>query len=162
MAVATIVRSETVSGFQPDDRYKSCGEARMAGWIFSQGRYSTKRDQFRASHISRAQGIGAHKPSPASGGHALWLPNSWPFPSDLQSRSGYGGLLRPWQRYDGSQMHRGVRRREWCIRSDPAMPAKLANAYLKRGRDVKKGRLDPSAQLLVQPGSPKSDTCERL
>jgi hypothetical protein len=42
------------------------------------------------------------------------------------------------------------------------MPAKLANAYLKRGSDLKKGRLVPSAQLLVQPGSPKGDTCERL
>jgi hypothetical protein len=62
MAVATIARSGTVSGFQPDDRYKSCSEARTAGWVFSQGGYSTKRDQFRASHISGAQGIGAHKP----------------------------------------------------------------------------------------------------
>jgi hypothetical protein len=48
------------------------------------------------------------------------------------------------------------------IGSDPAMRAKLANAYLKRGSDVKKGRLVPSAQLLVQPGSPKGDTCARL
>jgi hypothetical protein len=42
------------------------------------------------------------------------------------------------------------------------MPAKLANADLKRGRDVKTGRLVPSAQLLVQPGSRNGDTCERL
>jgi hypothetical protein len=30
------------------------------------------------------------------------------------------------------------------------MPAKLANAYLKRGSDLKKGRLVPSAQLLAR------------
>ena len=56
-------------------------------------------------------------------------------------------------------MHRGLGGEKGA---SGAIPAKLANADLKRGRDVKTGRLVPSAQLLVQPGSPKGDTCERL
>ena len=28
---------------------------------------------------------------------ALWLSNSWPFPSHLPSCSAYGGILRPWR-----------------------------------------------------------------
>jgi hypothetical protein len=104
--------------------------------ISSQGRYSTKRGQCRASHISRAQASKLKNRRPPVADTHVWSPNSWPFPSDIAVVFRLRRTARPWQRYDGSQMHRGVRRRERCIGSDPAMPAKLANAYLKRGAAI--------------------------
>jgi hypothetical protein len=61
--------------------------------ISSQGRYSTKRGQCRASHISRAQASKLKNRRPPVADTHVWSPNSWPFPSDIQSCSGYGGLL---------------------------------------------------------------------
>jgi hypothetical protein len=96
----------------------------------------------------------------------VWSPNSWPFPSDIAVVFRLRRTARPWQRYDGSQMHRGVRRRgaSGAIRRCPPnspMPTSRGAAILRKGGSCPRRKFNQARQKATPArGSDRHLLCE--